>query len=66
MASVLVNDVNYAVQTSPLLEAKTGLEIKKYNSVSDKIYPSIVFSSPEIYKALIKHEIADLGKLFLK
>lgn len=50
MASVMANHINYAVQTSPLLEAKTGLEIKKYNSVSDKICPSIAFSSPEIYK----------------
>lgn len=60
----MVNHINYAVQTSPLLEAKTGLEIKKYCSVPDKICPSIVFSSPETHKTLIKHEKADLGKVF--
>lgn len=66
MSSVTANHINYAIQTSPLLEAKTGLEFKKYNSVSDKICPFIVFSSPTMYKALIKHEIADLGKVILK
>lgn len=49
-----------------MLEARTGLETKKYNSVFDKICPSIAFSSSEVYKAAIKHEIADLGKVILK
>jgi len=62
----MVNHINYAGQTSPLLEAKTGLEIKKYYSVSDKVCLSIVFSSPEIHKALIKHQTDELGKVFLK
>lgn len=55
-----------AAQTSPLLEAKIGMEIKKCNAVSGEICPSIVFSSPEIHKACIKHETVDLGKVFLK
>lgn len=31
-----------------------------------KISYSIVFSSPEIYKACIKHETVDLGKVFFE